>query len=89
MELIETKISKTSVHMRYANNPDPAKATQWIDFQIPIEGLTLPGPSGGDYPLGDHESRFLGSIQQAALRHARELISAETQALASRVGRKA
>ena len=88
MELIETKISKTSVHMRYANNLDPAKATQWIDFQVPFDGLTLPA-ANGDYPLGDPESRFLGSIQQAALRYVRDVIGAETQGLASRVGHKA
>lgn len=88
MELIETKISKTSVHMRYADNPDPAKAREWFDFQVPLEGLTLP-TANGDYPLGDHESRYLGSIQQAALRRVRDAIGAETQALADRVGRKA
>ena len=88
MQLIQTTILQNSVRMRYADHADPAKATEWLDFQVPIEGLTLPNVDR-EVPLGDHESRFLGSIQQAALRRVRDLIGEETQALASRVGRKA
>ena len=88
MQLVETKISGTMVHMRCADNPDSAKAIQWIDFQVPLALLELPS-SQGDHPLGNPESRYLGSIQQAALRYARDLIGAETQALADRVGQRA
>ena len=88
MQLVETKISGTMVYMRYADNPDSAKATKWVDFQVPLALLELPS-SQGDDPLGNPESRYLGSIQQAALRYARDLIGAETQALADRVGQRA
>ena len=88
MKLIETTVLEKMVRMRYADNVDPVKATQWIDFQVPLALLELPSVNG-DHPLGDPESRYLGSIQQAALRYARDLIGAETQALADRVGQRA
>jgi hypothetical protein len=88
MQLVETKISETTVQMRYADNPDSAKATVWIDFQVPLKDLTLPD-ADQEYPLGDIEIRYLGSIRQAALRYARELIGEETQRLASHIKRKA
>jgi hypothetical protein len=85
MELRETKILPNGVYMRLADDPDPQKADYWIEFQVPLDDLTLP-TAGGDVPLGDEEKRYLGSIRLAALRYAREIIGAETQALASRVG---
>jgi hypothetical protein len=80
MKLVETKISETAVHMRYADNPDSAKATAWIDFQVPIADLVV--PNSPESPLGELESHYLAVIRQAALRHAREIIGAETQRLA-------
>jgi hypothetical protein len=85
MQLIETKILPNAVHMRLADDFDPMKAEYWINVQVPIDDLTLP-THGADVPLGDIEKRYLGSIQLAALRYARDLIGAETQALASRAG---
>jgi hypothetical protein len=84
MKLIETIVSETSVRMRYADDADPAKATQWIDFQVPLSDLKSPDQHN---PLGDIESRFLAELRLVALRHAREVIGAETQRLSGLVGR--
>jgi len=70
--LIETTISDTTVHMRYADNLDPEKAKEWVDFQVPLTGLELPLE-----PLGDIAERQFRLIQAAALRRVRELIDAE------------
>ena len=85
MQLIETKILPNAVHMRLADDPDPEKAEYWIDFQVPLDALTL-GSQAGELALGDIERRYVGSVRLAALRYARDLIGAETQALAGRVG---
>lgn len=78
MKLIETTISDTSVHMRIADNSDPAKAKQWIDFQVPLDALLDPEASQ-EIPLGPASKRHLRSIRAAALRHARGLIVDEIQ----------
>jgi hypothetical protein len=88
MKLIETKILGTTIRMRYADNADPLKATQWLDFQVPLADLSLPAVDT-EYPLGDPEKRYLGSIRQAALRYVRNVIAAETQRLASLPGQRA
>jgi len=41
MTLIETVVTETTVRMRYADNADASKAMNWIDFQVPIDKLTL------------------------------------------------
>lgn len=82
--LIKTTISATAIRMRYADHANSKEATEWIDFQVPLEPLMTPD-SGGAYPLGDPELRFLG----AALRNVRELIGAEIQRLVDRVSRRA
>ena len=84
MKLIETKISETAVHMRYADNPENAKATAWIDFQVPIAQLIA---FDQRTPLGEVEERYLAETRLAALRYVRELITAETQRLANLAGR--
>ena len=78
MKLVETKISETAVHMRYADNTDSAQATEWIDFQVPIAGLIA---FDQRTPLGNVEERHLAETHLAALRHVRELIGAEAQRL--------
>jgi hypothetical protein len=82
MKLVETKISGATVRMRYADHPDSALATQWIDFQVPIAVLMA---SDQRTPLGDVEERYLAETHLAGLRHAREIIGAETQRLAQLV----
>jgi hypothetical protein len=80
MKLIETKILETTVRMRYADDADPAKASQWIDFQVPLAELLSPN---GRVELGDPESRYLAEIRLVALRYVRDAIGAETQRLSS------
>jgi hypothetical protein len=81
---IYTHISDSYIHMRFADNPDAAHAHIWIDFRVPIEGLTL-ATASGEQALGDPEKRWLGTIRLAALRYARDVLSAETQDLSSRI----
>ncbi|MBJ7542335.1 hypothetical protein [Rhodomicrobium udaipurense] len=83
MKLIETTITGTSVRMRYADHEDAAKATQWVDFQVPISELHLPSETA----LGDPEPRSLALVRLAALRYARDVIGSETQRLSNLVNR--
>ena len=83
MTLIETVVTETTVRMRYADNADASKAMNWIDFQVPIDKPTLPP----ERELDDPELQFLAEIRQAALRYARDVITSETQRLASLAGR--
>jgi hypothetical protein len=86
MKLIETTVLETTIRMRYADDADPAKATQWIDFQVNLADLVL--PDAPDQKLGDLESHYLAVIRQAALRYARDTIGAETQRLARLASQK-
>ena len=61
LEHVETTISETTIRMRYANDRDPALATEWFSFEVPIgASLTLPSHSG-DIPLGPSQP---GSLHQ-------------------------
>jgi hypothetical protein len=86
MEHVATTIFEDAIYMRYADSPDPDEATTWVEFQVPLEPLTLPYPNG-DVPLGDPQSRYLASIRQAALRYVQDVIADETQRLADQRGR--
>jgi hypothetical protein len=88
MKLVETKISETAVHMRYADNPDSAKATAWIDFQVPLKDLMLPDGER-ELPLGDLDLQYLGLVRQAALRYVHKLIGEENIRLGGHVRRNA
>lgn len=83
MKLVETKISENAVHMRYADNPDTTKVTQWVDFQVPLADLKYVD-HGIERQLGKLEDRYFVEIQLAALRYARDAIGAETQRLSGR-----
>ncbi len=83
MALIATTISDTTVHMRYADNPDPAKAEGWLDFQVPINALSF-ADENGEHALGNPNHRYLGTIRVAALRHARGLLDDEIRNLSVR-----
>ena len=87
MKLIETTVTATAVHMRYANDLDPAKATQWVDFQVPIDAVwQAVGPPGT--PSIDPELQGLGEVRLAALRHARGVIGDETRRLSELLDRR-
>jgi hypothetical protein len=81
VKLIETTVSETAVRMRCADDTDPAKATQWIDFRVPLADLKRPAGQQSQ-ALGNPEVQFLAEVQRSALRYARDVIGAETQRLA-------
>ena len=81
LKLIETTILPTVVRMRYADQPDPASAVEWFEFQVPLAPLTA--PIGPGEPLGDPELRNVAEVRLAALRYVRDVISAETQRLSN------
>ena len=68
MKLIETTIIGKTVRMRYANDADPAKATEYLELQL----------SGAFEPWWSFVE-----IQRVALQSARELIGAEIQRTAN------
>jgi hypothetical protein len=80
MNLIETTISEKSVRMRYADNSDPIKATEWIDVQVPVSGLK----TSADNAVGDPQIKRLAIIQRAALRYVQEILSGESQGLVAK-----
>lgn len=82
MEHIETTISAATIRMRYANDPDPVRATEWFAFEVPVGSLKLPVEGGPEPALGDPESRHLAAIRLAALRYVRDAIGDETRRLA-------
>jgi hypothetical protein len=84
LKLIGTTIASDCVRMRYADDPDPAKATNWLDFSVSVSDLLAPQSMS---PLGPILDRHLVVIQQAALRAARRAIDAETAVLDSQKDR--
>jgi hypothetical protein len=83
MELLETNVTPTTVRMRYADNPDPAKAKVWLDFQVPVADLKR----RSETELGDPERRLLAEVRLTALRYARDVIAAETRRLSDLLDR--
>jgi hypothetical protein len=79
MQLIETKVLASAIHMRFADHVDPEQAKQWIDFQVPLDELIDPYAQG--VKLKGIAARRLGVIQVAALRHMRGIIDEENQRL--------
>jgi hypothetical protein len=80
---VKTTISTDSIHVRFADNPDGELAQSWIDFQVPLaDDLPHPqrheGSEGGK--LGDPTRHYLATVQQAALRYARDAIIEEIRA---------
>ena len=69
MKLLQTSVSATSIRMRFANDADPTKASQWVDFQVPLDQLGL----------SDLERQLLAELRLAALRHARGVIGDEVR----------
>jgi hypothetical protein len=81
MAPIATTISATSVHMRFANNPVPEEADQWLDFQVPLDNLLVVADSGQEQGLGNPNNQSLGAIRRAALGYVRIAIDAEIRRL--------
>jgi hypothetical protein len=85
MKLIETTVLETTVRMRYANDADPTKATETMDFQFSLPSLKQ--PNGDGKALGDPELQFLAEIEAAALLYAQSAINAEIVRLRDQRGR--
>ena len=75
--LIETTVTSTSVRMRYADQRDATKATMWLDFQVPLDGLKLPLPRGEEEFGDDANIRLLAEVHLAALYRVRALAAGE------------
>ena len=64
VRLIETSISEAndSIYMRFADNPDPDEASEWMEYSIPNgEHLVIPSVTG-NFPLGAFSTRQLATI---------------------------
>ena len=77
---IEISVTWTSVRMTYANNVEPYKPTEWLNFEVSLTSLQLPAPIP-NRPSGDTEIQYLGAIRLAALRYLRDLVGDEIQRL--------
>jgi hypothetical protein len=78
MQHVETTISAAAVHVRLADTIDPAKSTQWVDVQFPLEALKH--PTNGT-AITEPADQFLGELQGAALGRALQVIQAEIRRL--------
>ena len=83
MKLIETTVSATTVHMQLADLADIEKASEWLEFEVPVAPLMLDQHN----PLGDPTKRHLATVQRAALRYVQDAIAEETQRLAALIDR--
>jgi hypothetical protein len=81
MKLVKTTILETTIQMSIADDGDPEKAIAWLDFEIPLEPLTVASPGGGPQALGDPGNKPLATIQEAALRYVRDAMNAEIRRL--------
>jgi hypothetical protein len=86
LTLVETTISAATIRMRFADQADAAKATEWIDYQVKLEDLKHASGTKIPSPMEHH---FLGVLQAAAIRHVREAVSVEIQHLANLADRNA
>lgn len=85
MKLIETTLTGNTARLKLVS-AESADLPYWIDLQVPFAGLKFSSPTG-DYELGQPEKRYLGVIQVAALRYARDAISVEIQRLSNLIDR--
>ena len=79
MKLIETTVSETTVHLQLADDADLERATEWFEFEVPLEGLVI---DAEENPLGDPAKRRLATIQRAALHRVLVAVTAEIARLA-------
>jgi hypothetical protein len=86
MKLIAITLTEEFVTLRLADSEDPDEAEEWIEFQVPIDALTLPTASG-EVSLGDVQKHYLASIQRAALRYAQDALSEAEDSLPELKGR--
>jgi hypothetical protein len=80
---VDTGISGTAVHLRYADTTDPLKAAEWVDIRVLHGDLKL--PSG--MVMTGVESHYVSAVKLAALRHALGVVTAEIERLRDLQGR--
>jgi hypothetical protein len=85
-KLVETTISETTVRLRYANENEAAKSTEWIDIQVPLAELLVPH-THQPTKIGNPEPYFVAEVRLAALHYVRDVIGAEIQRLGVVAGR--
>ena len=80
MNVVETTISGTGIRMRIADNDNPDEASEWVEFDIPLEPLTV-ATNSGSQSLGNPGDQYFVVIQEAALRYVRDAIDTEINRL--------
>jgi hypothetical protein len=80
MTLVETTISKTTIHMMIADADDPETVKEWVEFEVPLKPLTF-AEQGGTRSLENPGDQYLATTQGAALRYVRDAIVAEIRRL--------
>jgi hypothetical protein len=70
---VETRISGTAVHIRYADTVDPTKATEWVDVRVHNGDLKLPSGT----VISEVEFQHVAAVKLAALRHVLGAIETE------------
>jgi hypothetical protein len=79
---VETKILANAIHVRYADNPDPTRATEWLDAQVTMPNAKMPSGT----VLKDPEGHYLAGLRLVALLYARSTADAEIQRLQGILG---
>jgi hypothetical protein len=82
MTLVETTISKTTIHMMIADADDPETVKEWVEFEVPLKPLTF-AEQGGARALGNPSEQLLAVSQVAALHYVRDAIAAEIRRLSN------
>jgi hypothetical protein len=77
VKLVGTTISEAAIQVRYADQGDPSKAEEWMDFRLKLTNVE--NPSG--MPIGDPALQYLEELQRAVLQYVQTAVGAEIQRL--------
>lgn len=82
MQLIETLVTESAVYMRYADETDPEKVTQWLEFHVQLPALKHPNnPLQELLQVAKLERLHLGTIRLSAIMHIQEILKQQESAL--------
>jgi hypothetical protein len=81
MNVIKTEVTENHVHLRLADQTDPAQATSWIDCRLPRSALIR----GSGTPVDNIDELELPIIRQVILENAQLAIAAEIAQMKSLV----
>jgi hypothetical protein len=73
MKLVSTLIFSTRVQMRFADDEDESKSTEWVEFSVRV---------------AHKEDPFLSELQLEALERARDTLGPEIQRLKALAGHR-